>query len=146
MCYSEEIKKLFIDAVAGFCSRGVKHDDDHAEFITTVDDDVVRITATCSDDKGIIIASSNNKIEAVYRFNFEARVCIMDRDIRFTDPESPHLASSVLTDILGPLLNDDKLFTWLNRPVRVDLTVNARPIKELNLSTMLREMEEDDNE
>ena len=146
MCYSEEIKKLFIDAVAGFCDRGVRYDDDHAEFTTTIDDDVVRITATCSDDKGIIIASSNNEVEAVYRFNFEARVCIMDRDIRFTDPESPHLASSMLTDILGPLLNDDKLFTWLNRPVRVDLTVNARPIKELNLATMLREMEEDDNE
>ena len=51
MCYSEKIKKLFIDAVAGFCDRGVKHDDDHAEFITTVDDDVVRIIGTCADDK-----------------------------------------------------------------------------------------------
>ena len=141
----EELKRKFMETIARFGGDATRYDiDQPITLINNYGSNIVIITAVCHEDEGIIIAQTNNEVEAIYRFNFEARICVMEHDVRFADPDKPRPASDVLTDILGRLLNDDRMFTWVNRPIKIDTTITPpRHIKDLRIN--LEEFE-DDNE
>lgn len=140
----KEIKRLFMSTIAHFCGDETNYDiDQPITLINNYGSDVVIINAVCNEDEGIIIAQTNNEVEAIYRFNFESMICIMEHDKRYADPDGSHMASDLLTDILGPLLNDNRLFAWVNRPIRIDTTIKPpKNIKDLRIN--LEEFEDDD--
>ena len=130
----EELKRKFMETIARFGGDATRYDIDQP--ITLINNYGSNIV--------IIIAQTNNEVEAIYRFNFEARICVMEKDIYYTDPECDHIASNVLSDILGPLLNDNRVFTWVNRPIRIDTSYTPKNIKDLRVN--LEEEFEDDDE
>lgn len=141
----EELKRKFMETIADFGGDATRYDiDQPITLINNYGSNIVIITAVCHEDEGIIIAQTNNEVEAIYRFNFEARICVMEKDNYYTDPECDHIASNVLSDILGPLLNDNRVFTWVNRPIRIDTSYTPKNIKDLRVN--LEEEFEDDDE
>lgn len=142
----EELKRKFMETIARFGGDARRYDIDRPlTLINNYGNDIVMITAICHEEEGALIAQTNNEVEAIYRFNFESMICIMEHDKRYADPDGSHMASDLLTDILGPLLNDNRLFAWVNRPIRIDTTIKPpRNIKDLRVN--LEEEFEDDDE
>ena len=63
----EELKRKFMETIARFGGDATRYDiDQPITLINNYGSNIVIITAVCHEDEGIIIAQTNNEVEAIY--------------------------------------------------------------------------------